>query len=136
MVNSYQKLMLAGDFFDIKAVEPFDLVAEQQQIKAIVLLNADHSIYQGHFPGNPVVPGVCQIQMIKELLELVLLRSTRLMESDNIKFLSMINPRNIELLNVDLLIKHTDPKHFSVTASVYSGTATFLKFKGKFESAS
>lgn len=127
--------MLAGDFFEIKAVEPFDLKADQQPIKALVLLNADHSIFKGHFPDNPVVPGVCQIQIVKGLLELVLLRSTRLMESDNIKFLSMINPRNIELLNVDLLIKHIDPKHFNVTASVYSGTATFLKFKGKFESA-
>lgn len=29
-------------------------------------LNPGHALYQGHFPGQPVVPGVCTLQMIKE----------------------------------------------------------------------
>ena len=32
-------------------------------------LNADCEVYQGHFPGEPVCPGVCNIQMIKECAE-------------------------------------------------------------------
>ncbi|MGN0236126.1 MAG: hypothetical protein ACI4BD_07465 [Paludibacteraceae bacterium] len=31
-----------------------------------VALNADCEVYRGHFPGEPVCPGVCNIQMIKE----------------------------------------------------------------------
>lgn len=27
-------------------------------------LNPGHALYQGHFPGQPVVPGVCTLQMI------------------------------------------------------------------------
>ena len=34
-----------------------------------VALNADCEVYQGHFPGEPVCPGVCNIQMIKECTE-------------------------------------------------------------------
>ena len=37
-----------------------------------VALNADCEVYQGHFPGEPVSPGVCNIQMIKECAELLL----------------------------------------------------------------
>ncbi|MGN1240221.1 MAG: hypothetical protein ACI4TV_05040 [Paludibacteraceae bacterium] len=37
-----------------------------------VALNADCEVYQGHFPGEPVCPGVCNIQMIKECAEIVL----------------------------------------------------------------
>ena len=32
-------------------------------------LNPGHALYQGHFPGQPVVPGVCTLQMIKESAE-------------------------------------------------------------------
>ena len=34
-----------------------------------VALNADCEVYQGHFPGEPISPGVCNIQMIKECTE-------------------------------------------------------------------
>ncbi len=37
-----------------------------------VSLNADCEVYQGHFPGEPISPGVCNIQMIKECAELLL----------------------------------------------------------------
>ncbi|MDY2942781.1 MAG: hypothetical protein SOT07_03685 [Paludibacteraceae bacterium] len=37
-----------------------------------VALNADCEVYQGHFPGEPISPGVCNIQMIKECAEIVL----------------------------------------------------------------
>ena len=37
-----------------------------------VALNADCEVYQGHFPGEPISPGVCNIQMIKECAELLL----------------------------------------------------------------
>ena len=37
-----------------------------------VALNADCEVYQGHFPGEPVCPGVCNIQMIKECTEMLL----------------------------------------------------------------
>ena len=31
-----------------------------------VILNPDHLIYKAHFPGQPVTPGVCILQMIQE----------------------------------------------------------------------
>lgn len=37
--------------------------------KVRVMLNPQHSLYAGHFPQQPVVPGVCTLQMIKECLE-------------------------------------------------------------------
>ena len=31
-----------------------------------IQLLPDSDVYRGHFPGNPVCPGVCNIEMIKE----------------------------------------------------------------------
>ena len=30
-------------------------------------LNAEHPIFKGHFPNNPVTPGVCMMQIVKNL---------------------------------------------------------------------
>ena len=40
-------------------------------------LDASHVIYQAHFPGEPITPGVCIIQIAKELLEESDISSTR-----------------------------------------------------------
>ena len=50
-------------------------------------LNPAHQVYQGHFSGNPVVPGVCQVQMISELLSIVTGVPLRLTQADNVKLL-------------------------------------------------
>ena len=55
-------------------------------------------IYAAHFPGEPITPGVCIVQMGKELVEELLSeqRSTlcKLMitKVKNVKFLSIISP--------------------------------------------
>ena len=55
-------------------------------------LNASHVIYQAHFPGEPVTPGVCLVQMAGELLEECLGRKLQLKKAVNVKFLSPVSP--------------------------------------------
>lgn len=69
-------------------------------ILAQVHLNKDHAIFKGHFPGNPVMPGVCMIQIIKELTEEATGKNLFLSVSSNIKFMAIINPEK----NPDLQI--------------------------------
>lgn len=70
-------------------------------ISADIHLNKDHDIFKGHFPGNPVMPGVCMIQIIKEITESALDKDLFLSVSSNIKFMAIINPE----FNPDLNIK-------------------------------
>lgn len=63
-------------------------------ITAKVHLNKNHDIFKGHFPGNPVMPGVCMIQIIKELTEEATEKNLFLTVSSNIKFMAIINPEN------------------------------------------
>lgn len=71
--------------------EMFTVVSESAD-EVNVRLHADHFIYQAHFPGNPITPGVCIVQMIGELLQNRLGRSLSLAKIVNLKFVSVINP--------------------------------------------
>ena len=57
-----------------------------------ITLRADHTIYQAHFPGQPITPGVCIIQIAKELLEEHLGRPLLIRAIKNVKFVGIISP--------------------------------------------
>ena len=57
-----------------------------------IRLNPGHVIFDAHFPGEPVTPGVCLIQMGRELVEDFIGRHLRLKLLKNVKFLSMVSP--------------------------------------------
>jgi len=95
-----------------------------------ILLNREHRIYAGHFPQQPVVPGVCMILMIRELAEKAL--SSNLMFSDisNIKFLSLVNPSINNELMVKLALGSTEKGFYSVKASIEFADRVFLSLRG------
>ena len=57
--------MLMIDYYKIKDF----LQKEDGTALFQVVLLSDCEVYEGHFPGEPVSPGVCNIQMIKECAE-------------------------------------------------------------------
>ena len=54
--------------------------------------NAEHPVYQAHFPGNPITPGACLLKTAGEVLQQKLGRSLYLKASKNIKYLSVLVP--------------------------------------------
>lgn len=103
--------MLIEGLYEVKALDK-----TENGISAKVYLNKDHEIFKGHFPGNPVMPGVCMIQMIKELTEKEVGEELFLTRSTNIKFMAIINPEtnpDLELTidiakdNGELKVKNT-----------------------------
>lgn len=71
-----------------------------------LVLNPSCFIYQAHFPGEPITPGVCIMQMGKEVLEDALGKDLEIMLVKNVKFLSVISP--IENKEITYLIKKVE----------------------------
>ena len=103
-------------------------------VKALLSINKDHKILQGHFPGQPVVPGVCMIQMVKELVERQTNKKLMLNEADNVKFLSVIDPRQHSQVEATVSFSE-DQGIFSLTASLTSGEIVFFKLKASLRDA-
>ena len=127
--------MLKETFFEISRVTLLENTPDQQVDSASyqveISLNPEHEIYQGHFPGNPIVPGACQVRIITEILSEIEQREVQLKEADNIKFLAMINPHEHSALVVKLILKRPDDDFIHVTASISDGDQLFFKYKSK-----
>jgi 3-hydroxyacyl-[acyl-carrier-protein] dehydratase len=121
----YTVLQQSGPEHEVSAS---GIPAERYRFK--LELNPAHPVYEGHFSGNPVVPGVCQVQMISELLSGIKGAAFRLTEADNVKFLSLIVPDRNRILEADLRLRNEEAGRISVNASLQQGETVFIKFKG------
>ena len=63
-----------------------------ESARYVVSLNAEHAIYQAHFPGEPITPGVCILQMALELLCDALSCDLEISCAKNVKFLNILRP--------------------------------------------
>jgi 3-hydroxyacyl-[acyl-carrier-protein] dehydratase len=120
-------MILAGDFYTL--VNP---VMEDSAIQAVIKINAGHDIFRGHFPGQPVVPGVCMMQIVKELLETATGRSLRLHTGLDLKFLSVIDPGKNSVIHTETNYTVLASGDINVTARLFHNEITFFKFKGVF----
>ena len=56
-----------------------------------IVLDAEHFIYKAHFPGEPITPGVCIMQIAVELLSLHCGKPLAIDTVKNIKFLDFFS---------------------------------------------
>ena len=110
---------------DLYILEPF---AENNAVLQVpVKINIHHPIFKGHFPGQPVFPGVCMLEMIQEIMETQLERKLRISKGPLIKFLSMIIPDKNPLLMVEILYE-TDGEKISARGKIYHENIIFMKY--------
>ncbi|CAM1348436.1 3-hydroxyacyl-ACP dehydratase [Tenacibaculum insulae] len=89
--------MLIKDFYKIETITE----VATNVIHAHIQLNKNHTVFNGHFPGNPVTPGVCMIQTIKEIVQSHVNSNLFLQGISNIKFTALINPN----INANLILE-------------------------------
>ena len=115
--------MLKNDFFTLTT----PLSGGDGIYKTTIALDKEHAIFQGHFPGLPVVPGVCMMAIVKELLEEAVNRPLQLLNTANIKFLSLINPLENETVDVEL--KYTPGENNTLVMDGIISTGKLIFFK-------
>lgn len=91
-------------------------------LTATLTFDPGHRIFAGHFPDQPVVPGVTMMQIVRELLEThVLHRKAMVSRADSLKFLTMIDPRINGTVQAEVIYGE------KVAARFFNGTTTFFK---------
>ena len=83
----------------------YTIQSKQRQDDAaqnVLVLNAEHEIYKAHFPGQPITPGVCLLQIAKELLEDFSNLTLEISHIKNVKFLSIVSPIDLKQVAFEL----------------------------------
>jgi 3-hydroxyacyl-[acyl-carrier-protein] dehydratase len=102
----------------------------ESTIVTVLAIDADSDILKGHFPEQPVVPGACMLQTIKEILEDTFSASFRLIKADNIKFLNMVTPDTPDLT---MTITYQSPDdEIKISAELVSEPTVFMKLQATF----
>lgn len=117
--------MLLNDFYNIDYLQ-----REPTSLSCKITFNKQHDIFKGHFPQQPVVPGVCMMQMVKELLEAQTDQPLWMRNAMQIKFLQLITPDIQPLINISW---QQNEEGYSVNAAFKNDTSDLFKLSGKFE---
>jgi len=99
-------------------------------ITAALEVDADSELFSGHFPEQPVVPGACMLQTVKEILEDTFKAQLSLVKADNIKFLNRVVP-GIGHLNLQINYQVVD-NQFKVAVNLTADDTVCMKLKGTF----
>ena len=113
--------MLIPHFYSVKEFNFTD-----NQLKAIIELNPEHEVFKGHFPNNPVTPGVCMLQILKELTEQATNTNLFIKECSNVKFMALINPQTNPILAITIDINPLE-ENFKIKASASFDETVALK---------
>lgn len=114
----------------------YTIVSQQQDEASSVFqvrLNPEWPIYKAHFPGHPITPGVCIVQMVQELLQSLVHREVCLRQAKNVKYVSIISPEEITDLAVTFSkIEEQPDGSLKVQAQVASGETLCTKLSATF----
>ena len=67
-------------------------ILESNESEYKIRFDASHPIFAGHFPGHPIVPGACLVQIAEELLSAHLGQKIRFTSVRNLKFRQPVTP--------------------------------------------
>ena len=96
-------------------------------------LNRKCEIFKGHFPGQPVLPGVCTLEIIKDCISNIRGNKVILSGISQCKFTGMVDPGIENLLKIDIDIKPgIKDLPGSVNAIVSASERVILKLKGEY----
>lgn len=107
-----------------------DFIHSEDKLSAEITLNAAHRLFQGHFPDMPVTPGVVQLQIVKELLEMHLQKKIKLKSLRSCKFLHILNPNKNPSIQINIKVRNQDD--LEVTASGEAAEITFFKVQATY----
>ena len=74
---------------------------EKGKICAHFVFGEKLSLFKGHFPGNPILPGVIQIEMVKYCLENIIQEPLFLQKVNKTKFTSLIHPDKAVMVEIN-----------------------------------
>lgn len=97
----------------------------------LLKINPKSEIFKGHFPDNPVLPGVLSVEAVKKALFLLYSKEWVMDSARDIKFLAVIDPRKTQEILLDLVLQ-PEENLLKVEGKLFSLSEVFFKIKANY----
>lgn len=121
-------MKILEDLFKVVSLQTEGVADGSMLCKAELLPKMDSVVFKAHFPDKPVVPGACLVGAVGEMVGRATGQQYLVNEIKNVKFVSLIEPEEGELVNIELNIVEAE-KNLSVSGTVCYKGKTCVKLR-------
>ena len=119
-------LPLAGQYYSVCGMH-----SDGTSARFRIGLHPGCAVYRGHFPGHPVCPGACHIQMVKECAMQFLGLREALLSVRQCRLTAVATPAACPELELTMDCLPTAGTGHAVTARLFDGGRTYMELKGE-----
>lgn len=94
-----------------------------------IKINPKHPIFKGHFPEKPIVPGVCIVEICREICEEIYHKRLIISKVRNIKFTQILTPTEYPEVRFSIQHEHIENQEIDIQASVKHNDTLFTKIQ-------
>ena len=120
-------------FDDIFLLKSFTDTGEGYE--ALAALNAGHPVFESHFPGAPIVPGVCLMRQVEQLTSKYLSKPLKLTGVSNAKFINIVSANGVGEVLFSVTVD-SDSLKAKATLGSPDGTVVYARFSMSFDADS
>lgn len=107
------------------------VLSETMPVQFRMSIDPASPVFEGHFPGNPVLPGVIMVEAVRQGLSEVMGRVFRLHSSQATKFLAVVNPIHDPEVMLSFSFSE-EAEGVKVDARIFHDATVFFKMKAVF----
>ena len=112
LMTAQEIMDLIPNRYPICYIDYVDAMEPGKSITATKNVTINESFFQGHFPGNPVMPGVLIIETLAQAASILILKSPEFFKKTaylgaihNAKFRQMVRPGDVVKLEIEMIKK-------------------------------
>ena len=119
-------MLLENKYYTLIRVDDSDSPLTKTYHLALI---PDCDVYRGHFPGNPVCPGVCNIETIKECAMMLTGKKLLISTIKQCRLTAIATPAVCPEISVEVTATET-PQGYTILATIADAQQTYMEYKG------
>lgn len=131
MINTlFIIMLLENKFYRVLSEERGEGLSAKYHLAILPECN----VYDGHFPGDPVCPGVCNIETIKECAMILTGETLRYSTIKQCRLTALATPSVSPEVDVQIALSES-ASGYNVQATILDEKQTYMILKGQLEKA-